>query len=138
MLRLLLAIASLPLLVSLGGCATLGQQPEVASALSVAPENCGKASWYGPGFHGKQTANQEIFDETAMTAAHRYLPFNTRLRVTDQRTGYSVIVRVNDRGPYADNRIIDLSAKAADVLGFQNAGVTAVCLEELEASANAG
>lgn len=132
MLRLLLAVVLLPLLVSLGGCATLGQRPEVASALSVAPENCGKASWYGPGFHGKQTANQEIFDETAMTAAHRYLPFNTRLRVTDQRTGYSVVVRVNDRGPYADNRIIDLSAKAANVLGFQNAGVTAVCIDIID------
>jgi len=131
MLRPVLGLLLLPLLISLGGCATLGQKPEVATALSVKPDACGKASWYGPGFHGRQTANQERFDRTAMTAAHRYLPFNTRLRVTAQETGYSVIVRVNDRGPYVGNRILDLSERAANVLGIHADGVAPVCIEIL-------
>lgn len=111
--------------------ATLEQPPAVATALSVKEDNCGKASWYGPGFHGKQTANQEIFDQTAMTAAHKTLPFNTRIRVTDISTGYSIAVRVNDRGPFKPGRIIDLSQRAAEILGIDDQGVAPVCFEVL-------
>lgn len=132
MKRPLLGLLMLPLLCTLGGCATLASKPEVATQLSVNTDNCGKASWYGPGFHGKQTANQEIFDETAMTAAHKTLPFNTRLRVTDVASGYSVVVRVNDRGPFKPGRIVDLSRRAAEVLGIWAEGVAPVCYEVLD------
>lgn len=73
----------------------------------------GLASWYGPGFHGRRSANGEIYNQHALTAAHRSLPFGTRVKVTNTRTGRSVVVRINDRGPYAGGRIIDLSAAAA-------------------------
>lgn len=74
----------------------------------------GVASWYGPNFHGKKTANGERFDQNELTAAHRTLPFNSIVRVINSSNGNSVIVRINDRGPYAKNRIIDLSKKAAE------------------------
>src|SRR5690606_26117103 len=77
----------------------------------------GVASWYGPGFHGRKTANGEIYDQNEFTAAHRTLPFNTLVRVENLRNGRSVIVRINDRGPFVDDRIIDLSHKAARNLG---------------------
>lgn len=93
------------------------------------------ASWYGPGFHGRQTANQEVFDEEAMTAAHRTLRFNTRVRVTDLDTGRSVTVRINDRGPFTKRpdgsfaRELDLSKGAARVLGSLEKGLARVRLE---------
>jgi rare lipoprotein A len=92
----------------------------------------GDASWYGPGFHGNLTANGETFNQNAMTAAHPSLPFGTRLRVTNPSTGRSVMVRVNDRGPYAGDRILDLSAGAADVIGLTDMGVGYVTIEILE------
>ncbi|MDX1637004.1 MAG: septal ring lytic transglycosylase RlpA family protein [Balneolaceae bacterium] len=73
----------------------------------------GVASWYGPNFHGKMTANGEIYNMNSLTAAHRTLPFNTFVRVENIDNDKSVIVRINDRGPFKDNRIIDLSKKAA-------------------------
>lgn len=91
----------------------------------------GLASWYGPGFHGRRSANGEIFNQHAMTAAHRSLPFGTRVRVTHTRSGRSVVVRINDRGPYAGGRIIDLSAAAARVLGLMHSGVAPVRVEVL-------
>jgi rare lipoprotein A len=91
----------------------------------------GLASWYGPGFHGNLSANGEIFDQNALTAAHTELPFGTRVRVTNLDNGRSVIVRINDRGPYVGNRIIDLSAAAAEVLGMLDTGVARVSLEIL-------
>jgi rare lipoprotein A len=90
---------------------------------------CGGASWYGPGFNGKRAASGEIFNENAMTAAHRSLPFGTKLRVTDQRTGRAVHVTINDRGPFIGGRIIDLSKAAAGELGFRNRGTTSVCID---------
>ncbi len=84
------------------------------------------ASWYGPGFAGRHTANGEIFNPGELTAAHRTLPFNTRVQVTNVSTGQSVVVRINDRGPFKDNRIIDLSRAAADVIGLTGAGVAEV------------
>jgi rare lipoprotein A len=89
---------------------------------------CGGASWYGPGFHGKRAASGERFDQNAMTAAHRTLPFGTVVKVVDQRTGKSVTVKINDRGPFHGSRIIDLSKAAATKLGFRNAGTTKVCI----------
>ena len=89
----------------------------------------GLASWYGPHFQGKHTASGERFDMNALTAAHRTLPLNSHVRVTDLATGRSVVVRINDRGPYVGDRIIDLSAKAARALGMKKDGVTRVRVE---------
>ncbi len=86
----------------------------------------GKASWYGDDFHGRLTANGEIFDMNTMTAAHPTMPLPSYARVTNLKNGRSVIVRVNDRGPYAHNRIIDLSKRVAEVLSFKNDGITNV------------
>lgn len=82
----------------------------------------GEASWYGPNFHGKQTANGEIFNQNELTAAHRTLPFNSIVKVVNKDNGKSVIVRINDRGPYAKNRIIDLSKRAAEEINMINSG----------------
>ncbi|MFL5155293.1 MAG: septal ring lytic transglycosylase RlpA family protein [Microvirga sp.] len=82
----------------------------------------GKASWYGAAHHGRRTANGETFDRKALTAAHRSLPFGTRLRVTNERTGRSVVVRVNDRGPFGGGRVIDISQSAALVIGLSGVG----------------
>lgn len=107
----------------------------VAAALftvsTAAYAQCGGASWYGPGFNGKRAASGEVFNENAMTAAHRSLPFGTKLLVTDQRTGKHINVTINDRGPYHGKRIIDLSKAAANQLGFRNRGTTSVCIEQL-------
>jgi rare lipoprotein A len=86
------------------------------------------ASWYG---ESQTTASGERFDKHALTAAHRTLPFGTRVRVTNTRNGKSVIVRINDRGPYGHGRIIDLSEEAARRLGMIDAGVAPVTLEVL-------
>ena len=91
----------------------------------------GVASWYGPGFHGNRSANGEIYNQNAFTAAHRNLPFGTQVRVTNLNNGLSVIVRINDRGPYVRGRIIDLSAAAARTLGMMQTGVAPVSLEVL-------
>jgi rare lipoprotein A len=81
------------------------------------PEQAGVASWYGPGFHGRRTANGERFNTHDLTAAHRSLPFGTRVRVTNKTNGRSVVVRINDRGPYAGGRVIDLSNASAHAIG---------------------
>jgi rare lipoprotein A len=91
----------------------------------------GEASWYGPGFDGNLTANGERFNQNALTAAHPSLPFGTKIRVTNQNNGRSVVVRVNDRGPYAGGRIVDLSAGSADAIGLTSSGVAPVSLEVL-------
>jgi rare lipoprotein A len=89
---------------------------------------CGGASWYGPGFHGKKAASGERFNQNAMTAAHRSLPFGTVVKVTNQKTGKSIKVTINDRGPFHKGRIIDLSKAAAVKLGIQKAGTGKVCI----------
>ena len=89
----------------------------------------GKASWYGPGFHGKTTANGEKFNMNDFTAAHRKLKFGTLLKVTNLSNNFSVIVRINDRGPYKYNRIIDLSKKAATEIDMIKSGITDVKIE---------
>lgn len=86
------------------------------------------ASWYGPNFHGKLTANGEIYNMNALTAAHRTLPFNTMIRVENLDNDESVVVRINDRGPFAKNRIIDLSRKAANEINMLGPGTARVRL----------
>ena len=86
------------------------------------PIQTGAASWYGPGFHGKPTASGEPFNTNELTAAHKTLPFGTKVRVTNERTGKSVVVRINDRGPYAHGRVIDLSKAAAEAVGISGVG----------------
>jgi rare lipoprotein A (peptidoglycan hydrolase) len=94
-------------------------------------EEIGTASWYGDDFHGKLTANGETYNMEEMTAAHPTLPLPSLVRVTNLKNDKSVVVRVNDRGPFAKNRIIDVSEKAADSLGFKGQGTTQVKIELL-------
>jgi len=91
----------------------------------------GAASWYGPGFNGKKTASGEIFDETKLTAAHKTIPLGRRARVTHLGNGKSVEVLINDRGPYVEGRMIDLSHAAAKVLGMIDDGIAKVQVELL-------
>lgn len=89
----------------------------------------GMASWYGPNFHGRLTANGEIYDQYSLSAAHPTMPLPSYAKVTNLENGSSVLVRVNDRGPFAHSRIIDLSSRAAELLGYQNKGVAKVRVE---------
>ena len=89
------------------------------------------ASWYGPGFNGKLTANGEIYNQMALTAAHKDLPFGTFLRITNQKNSKSVIVRINDRGPYIEGRDLDLSMGTALALGMVKKGVIKVKVDEI-------
>jgi len=91
----------------------------------------GWASWYGPGFDGATSANGEVFDQYALTAAHRDLPFDTLVRVTNLDNGRSVVVRINDRGPFIPGRDIDLSAGAAEEIGMMASGTAPVSIEVL-------
>lgn len=124
----------------LGGAAPLteieGQpepEPEVAtgSTWDVTSMFTGEASWYGPGFHGRRTASGEVFNQEALTAAHRTLPFGTLVRVTNLNNESQVVVRINDRGPFTGGRILDLSAAAAREIGLQHTGVGQIRLEVL-------
>ena len=92
----------------------------------------GNASWYGGKFQGRPTANGEIFDTNKFTAAHRTLPFGTRVKVTNLRNGKSTVVRINDRGPFIQGRIIDLSKAAAEAIGMIDTGTAPVSIEVVE------
>ena len=92
----------------------------------------GTGSWYGPGFHGKLTANGEIFDQNKLTAAHRTLPLPSTIAVTNLANNRSLILRVNDRGPYIEGRIVDVSKRAAQILGFEKEGLATLQLEVLD------
>ena len=100
----------------------LGSVCGATSAADAKPIQSGGASWYGPGFHGKRTANGERFNTHALTAAHRSLPFGSRVQVINERTGRSVVVRINDRGPFVGGRVIDLSKAAARAVGISGVG----------------
>lgn len=89
------------------------------------------ASWYGPRFHGKTTANGEVYNQLALTAAHKSLPFGTLLQITNLKNGKSTIVRINDRGPYIDGRDLDLSKGTAKSLGILRKGVVRVKVHQL-------
>lgn len=104
------------------------QSPAPAARAPEWTQN-GRVSWYGPGFHGRRTANGEVFDTNELTMAHRTLPFGTEVRVTNLANGRSVVLRVNDRGPYVRGRIADLSHAAAARLGFVDHGVTRARIE---------
>ncbi|MCX8106216.1 MAG: septal ring lytic transglycosylase RlpA family protein [Ignavibacterium album] len=93
-----------------------------------------KASWYGPGFHGRKTANGEKFDQMSYTAAHKSLRFGTLLKVTNPKNGKSIVVRINDRGPYVEGRDLDLSKAAAHELGLMRRGIARLKVEELKIS----
>jgi rare lipoprotein A len=117
-----------------GGVYRVGRPYQVAGVTYVPEENRsyrneGLASWYGDDFHGRLTANGEIYDMEAISAAHPTMPMPSYARVTNLKTRKSLIVRVNDRGPYHANREIDLSSKAADLLGFRGQGVARVRVE---------
>jgi rare lipoprotein A len=104
-----------------------------AAGFAFAFEAEGFASWYGGKFQGRKTANGEIFDTNKLTAAHKTLAFGTKVKVTNTENGSSVIVRINDRGPFVEQRIIDLSRAAADIIGLTRRGVIKVRLEVVEA-----
>ena len=89
----------------------------------------GTASWYGPNFHGKQTANGEVYNQNELTAAHKTLPFNTVVKVTNLANGKSVTVRINDRGPYVGRRVIDISRAAAERIDMIGPGTAKVRIE---------
>jgi rare lipoprotein A len=117
-----------------GGTYRVGKPYTVAGRVYVPEEDPeyraeGMASWYGDDFHGRLTANGEVFDMTSLTAAHPTLPIPSYARVTNIRNGKSLIVRVNDRGPYHGNRLIDVSNKAAELLEFKSNGVARVRVE---------
>lgn len=99
--------------------------PEVVKVIT------GEASWYGPGFYGNLTANGEVYKPGTMTAAHRTLPFGTKVRVTNLWNGRTAVIRINDRGPFIDHRVIDLGHGAASELGLTVSGIAQVKLEVL-------
>ena len=127
------AALSWPLLVLL---ITPGVQAPVASRPSTPPKALkvwsGLASWYGPEFDGKKTASGQLYDMFAATAAHPWLPFGSLLRLTDVKTGHSQLVRINDRGPFIDDRELDVSYLVASRLGLIGRGVALVRIELLQ------
>lgn len=117
----------------LGGCAT--RSPEVSDTGTHGAPRSGEreiergvASWYGEPFHGRRTASGEVFNMNDLTAAHKTLPFGTRLRVRNLATGQEVAVRINDRGPHVKGRVIDLSRAAAASIGLIRSGTAPVVL----------
>lgn len=117
--------ALLGALALLTGCSTFGGGGSGAS-------ESGKASYYGDRHHGQKTASGERFNQNALTAAHRSLPFGTRVRVTNLNNERSVVVRINDRGPFVRGRVIDVSRAAAERLDMLRAGVVPVRIETLD------
>ncbi|MEC9265573.1 MAG: septal ring lytic transglycosylase RlpA family protein [Pseudomonadota bacterium] len=127
-----------PQLPELGASYKVGQPYQIKNIWYYPKEDFsyveeGIASWYGPGFHGKHTANGAIFDENRVSAAHRTLPLPSMVRITNLENGRSLKVIVNDRGPFAHSRIIDVSRRAAQLLGFEVKGTALVRVEVLEA-----
>ncbi len=104
--------------VTVSSIDALAEPGSAASYTETISLQSGKASWYGPGFHGRRTASGERFNTNAYTAAHKTLPFGTKVKVTNARTGRSVVVRINDRGPCAHGRVIDLSKASARAIGI--------------------
>ncbi|CCQ73781.1 septal ring lytic transglycosylase RlpA family protein [Magnetospira sp. QH-2] len=114
-----------------GGTYKVGKPYQIAGiwyypAVDYDFDETGVASWYGPNFHGKTSANGEIFNQWALTAAHRTLPMPSFVRVTNLENGRSVVVRINDRGPFAHERVIDMSRRGAQLLGFEKQGTARV------------
>ncbi len=124
-----------PLSMTLCGAAALLFATQSHSLLAASQESksafrqVGVASWYGPGFHGRTTASGERFDQNDLTAAHRKLPLGSEVRVTNLENGRTITVEINDRGPYAKGRVLDLSKAAARKLGMVEDGVAKVRIE---------
>lgn len=123
------AVAVVGLAGVLAGCSFFSKKP--APQPEPGTPQSGIASWYGPGFHGRRTANGEIYDQYQLTAAHQTLPLGTRVRVTNLTNGRAVLVRINDRGPFVDDRIIDLSYAAARQVDMIGPGTAPVRVELL-------
>ena len=117
------------LCVTLGRCASQANAEEATAPPPSAAGQIGIASWYGYHHNGRRTANGEIHNSRLLTAAHRGLPFGTVVRVTNLKSGSQVVVRINDRGPYVGDRVIDLSEKAARRLGMLDDGIAPVSIE---------
>lgn len=132
-----IALAAAWVVLLLASCAPARTAAPSGAALEATPTPlaatsfAGGASWYGPGFAGRRTASGEVFDPSDLTAAHRTLPFGTRVRVTDLETGATVEVRINDRGPFRPGRVIDLSRAAAEALDSLGRGVIDVRIDVL-------
>jgi len=127
-------VPTVVLLLLLSACAGEPDRSVSRAKASPAPasgahQQVGVASWYGARFHGRTTASGEPYDMNAMTAAHPKLPFGTKVRVTNLDNGRSVVLRINDRGPFVKPRIIDVSRHAAEHLGFLGAGLAKVRVE---------
>lgn len=131
--KLSTALLALFLVFITVGCGS-GLTPPVQTDLHGSTVHHGKASWYGKAFHGRTTASGERYDMHAPTAAHKSLPFGTRVRVTNLDNGKHTVVRINDRGPFVKGRIIDLSYGAAKKIEMLQAGVVRVKLEILSHS----
>jgi rare lipoprotein A len=129
--RLILTSAALVLALNCGGNPRITLPPPIAARVGFV--ETGVASWYGHPYHGRKTSNGETYDMEQLTAAHLQLPFNTVVRVTNLTTYLSVDVRINDRGPFIDDRIVDLSRAAARQIGMIGAGTARVRLEVMEA-----
>ena len=112
-----------------GGQDNLIKQEQGSAVTKPVHKEVGEASWYGSGFQGQETANGETFDQKDMTAAHPTLPMGTKAKVTNLENGKKVEVRINDRGPYAKDRVIDLSGAAANKLDMKESGSTQVKIE---------
>jgi rare lipoprotein A len=124
--RHLSGVLAVALCASLGACSWI---PKGESGLDVGIKDRGIASWYGAQFHGRLAANGEFFNMQALTAAHRTLPLGSMVRVVNLQNGKHVRVRINDRGPYVNGRILDLSYAAAMQLGMVNGGISVIQLE---------
>lgn len=130
---------SVGLTLALSACAgNVVKAPVVPQATPIAFEETellfqeqGHASWYGPGFYGRKTASGERFTKTKLTAAHKTLPFGTRIQVTNLQNGKEVEVVINDRGPYIRGRVIDLSYAAAEKIGLLKSGAAPVVLKKI-------
>jgi rare lipoprotein A len=122
-------VTAIALLLLFSVCASEPGRAAVGRASDGAYEAVGVASWYGAKVHGRTTASGEPYDMHAMTAAHPSLPFGTKVRVTNLENGRSVVLKINDRGPFAKRRIIDVSRHAAEHLGFLGSGLARVRIE---------
>src|SRR5512145_2556121 len=138
--RLLIFVVLLCGALQLGGCARKRIQAsnpaQVPAVTPVVEETVGYASWYGHPYHGRRTSNGETYDMNTMTAAHRTLPFDTVVKVSNLSNGKAVTVRINDRGPFVKDRIIDLSYLAAKQIDMVGPGTARVSLEILKSVPN--
>ena len=121
--------AALSAALAIGAAGFAAPATYAQQRVAIVETTSGTASWYGGKFHGRRTASGETYNQNALTAAHRTLPFGTEVVVTNENNGKSIVVRINDRGPFTGGRIIDLSRKAATAIDMINSGTARVKLE---------